>query len=127
KVDDKCRALALSAAVGGHAAAVGLDDLLDDRQAQTKAVLMSRDRTVRLAEALEYRRQEFAGNTAPRIDHGDFYHFVTLLEPHMDRAALRRELDGVRQQIPDNLLETGAVRVDRRDGRQDFDVDTDPF
>ncbi len=42
---------------------------------------------------------------------------------HVNRAAIWRELDGIREQIPDNLLETRAVGPDGPDGGVRFDVD----
>ena len=36
----------------------------------------------------------------------------------LDTSALRRELDRIREQIPDHLLEPASVSADRFDGRE---------
>ena len=45
------------------------------------------------------------------------------LQPHLDAALLRRELDRVRQQVPDHLLQSIRVARDRADARIDDGLD----
>ena len=53
----------LAGAAGGHGAAVGLHQCLDDRQAETQARVHLRRRAVTLAERFEDRWQEVRSDT----------------------------------------------------------------
>ena len=48
-------------------------------------------------------------------------------DPDLHVAAVRGELDGVRQQVPDDLLETGRVAADRAGPRRQVQLEVDPL
>ena len=60
---------------------------------------------VGLAEALEDVRQKLGAMPMPVSLTTDFDVRVDPLQPHLHPAALGRELDGVRQEVPDDLLQ----------------------
>ena len=80
-------------------------EVLHDGQAQSEAALNPGRRTVRLTERLEDRRQKVRRNPFAGIGDLQFDIRIDLPQPEMERAAARRELDGVRQQVRNHLLE----------------------
>src|SRR6266852_5364014 len=65
-------------------------------------------------------RQHLGWNTESRVDHHDLDTGLDALQDHLDPPAFRRELDRVHQQVPDDLLKTVRVALDRtRCGVQD--------
>lgn len=86
-----------------------LNQVAHDRQAQAQAAVLARDRRILLAETVEHVRQEpglDADAAVGDLDHGVL---ARAREPHPDRAARRRELDGVGQQVPHTLLQAARV------------------
>ena len=63
--DGECRAVIFAGAFGGDGAAVELDELLDDGQAEAEAAVAAGRSTVGLAEAIEDVRQEFGRDAGP--------------------------------------------------------------
>ena len=59
------RALSLAVARAPHGAAVHLDQLPHDREAEPEPAALARDAAVRLAEALEHVRQELGAMPMP--------------------------------------------------------------
>ena len=55
---DEGRTLAFSATMGGHHAAMRLNQMLDDRQAKPEPSVMARRRSVRLHEWFEHRHEK---------------------------------------------------------------------
>ena len=80
----------------------------------------------RLPESLEDVRQEFRADPLAGITHNDFDLGIDPPEQRLRATALRRELDGVREEIPNDLLQTiGIARHDEGTlikCRGDFDV-----
>ena len=118
-----CAAPALSAR---DRAAVQLDEVPHDREPEAEPAVHARGRAVGLPEALEDVRQELgrdalAGVARPTISTCEF----TRRERDLHAAALRRELDRVRQQVPDDLLQPVGVAGDerRRAGRARLEAD----
>src|SRR5207302_8504798 len=62
-----------------------------------------------LSEALEDEREEAGTNAPARVAPDDHGPPVRQLDPDFDAAALGRELDGVREQVPDHLLQAAGV------------------
>ena len=81
--------LALAGALGPHGAPVHLDQLLDDRQAQSQAAVPPRGRAVGLAEPVEDVRQELGLDPDARVGDADLDVRVDPLEQDLDPAALR--------------------------------------
>ena len=67
---------------------------------------------VRLAETLEHVRQKRRRNSGARI--ANPMRMGVARQRDLDRAALRRELDRVGEQIPDDLMQARAVACDAR-------------
>ena len=97
-----------------HRAAVQLGQLLRDREPEAEAAMLARERRVGLPEPLEDERQELRRDAAPVsltvISTCEFDARETQLHP----AAARRELDRVRQQVPDDLLQPIRIAGHRR-------------
>src|SRR5262249_20541256 len=90
-------------------AAVHLDDVARDGQAETQAAIPARVRAVSLAEPLEDVRQEERLDADAGIADRDLDLVSGAPQPRLDAPAFVCELDGVREQIPDGLLQTAAV------------------
>ena len=102
-------AFALAGARCFHGAAVHLDNMSNNGQAQSEAARLSRCPCLGLTKPLEYvgkkvRLDAHAGVADDYFDVG-----VDALEAHLHAPFLRREFHRVRYQIPDNLLQTAWV------------------
>src|SRR3569623_1138380 len=71
--------------------------------------MSARDRRILLAEALEYRRQEIGLDTDAIVRHGDLDPVAVLSRSYRDMTVLFGELDRIRKQIEQHLLQ--AMRV----------------
>jgi hypothetical protein len=87
---------------------VKLHDLLGNRQAE--AAGLTRRGGVLLTEALEDVRQEGLADPVAVVLHLHLQFPVRAMDVDLDPAALRRELDGVVDQVPENLLQTAGIR-----------------
>ena len=65
-----------------------------------------------LLETLEEMRQELRDNTSPRVDHRYADMIVRSFQADIDATTRRRELHGVRNEIPKYLLQAGRVAGD---------------
>src|SRR5438067_753978 len=102
-------ALALARTRGRHRAAVPLDQVAHDRQPEPQPPVRARARAVGLPEALEDVRQEVGRNPDARVTHADHGVMRVAREPDGDAPAARRELDGVGDEVPDDLLQPVAI------------------
>src|SRR5581483_1171986 len=109
EADDEGRPLPHARALGGDRPAVQLRQVSRNRQAEAEAALFARDRAVGLAEALEDVRQEVPADALPGVADRDLDVRVDPRERDLHAAPFGRELDRVREQVPDDLLQ--AVRV----------------
>src|SRR5690349_13273948 len=91
-----------------------LDELSHDREPQAKTARALGCARFGLAKALEHQREEVRANPHAVVRHSDLDVRVPALQMDRDASALRRELDGVREQIPYALLK--ARRVSDRQG-----------
>ena len=107
--DAKCRALPLAGAFRSHRAAVQLHQVTNDGEAETQAGVFARRPGVALTEAFEHERQELRLDAGPRVADHDLDVRIDVLEDDLDPSAFRRELDGVRHEIPHDLLQ--AIRI----------------
>src|SRR5438874_1250928 len=73
------------------------------------ATVIARARAVGLAEAIEHVRQEFRRYPLARVGHADLDVRFDLRRRDLHVPPLRRELDGVREQVPHDLLEPVGV------------------
>jgi hypothetical protein len=100
-------------------------DLLGERQSQTGAVVLAVERTLELHERLDHARNVRLRNADAGVDAA--YHPGAVLiadEQAAHRAARRRELDGVAENVDEDLFDQGwidphdRVGVLRRSKRQ---------
>ena len=82
-------------------------------------------RGVGLAEAVEDVRQEFGLDAHAGVDDADLDVRVDPLQQHLHLAALGRELHGVGEQVPDDLLEPCGVAGDGARERVEHLLDAD--
>jgi len=104
--------LIFAPALGTHRTAVHLHQLMDNRQPQSKPALPAQRRFFALTETLEDVRQKLRIDATPRILNRDLRLGVHAFKPHFDAPAFGRELDGVREKIPKDLLQAMRVALD---------------
>src|SRR5205085_1401685 len=93
--DREAAAASLPRALGTDAAAVRLDEALDEREPQPQASVRARRRHVRLPEALEDVRQELRLDAGALVLDLDACRAVGRADADADTSPLARELDGV--------------------------------
>ena len=82
-----------------------------DRQAEPESASRSADHRFRLAETIEDIGQEVRADSLAGIPHRQFDVRIRTFESNTDQTTGWRELDRIRQQVPDNLLQ--PVRISR--------------
>src|SRR4029077_6367196 len=93
-------------------AAVGLGERLADRQAETEAAELLGHRGVALLEGVEDPRQDLGLNPDSRVDHlEDPFRSRLISRANDDPAARRCELDGVLDEVPEDLLDPRRITV----------------
>ncbi len=113
-------AVAEAFARGVDRAAVRLDEVADDGEAEPEAAVAPRGGGVALAEALEDVGQERGRDALAVIAHGDDGGASARGEGDVDLGAARAELDGVGEEVPHDLLEPALVALDRADAGVDL-------
>ena len=106
---------------------MAFDEIADDGQAEAEAAVRARRGSVGLAERLENMREKIARDSAAGIGHDQANRGRRVLQLHRHLAARRRELDRVRQQVPDHLAQTIVVAEDRAGGGGVGRDEIDPF
>ena len=88
--------------------------MLHDREAEAETTERSVRRTFRLPEALEHLRKKIGSDSRAVVPYPN--HEVTIDDRRAehDAAARRSELHGVREEVPEDLLEATTVRLKRR-------------
>src|SRR5712692_4456850 len=82
-----------------------LDDSSDDREAEARAAQRPRHLVVSVKDAWDLRRRDPSSS----VFHRDSQLLSSLTDCHMDPALRRSELDGVREQIGEGLLDSALV------------------
>src|SRR5438552_1048895 len=90
KVDGEDGSAALARALSIDVAAVQLDDVSHDGEAEPEAAVSAADRRLALSESVEDERKELAANALARVADRDPRHRVAALGPESDAAARRR-------------------------------------
>ena len=94
---------------------MGEHEVLDDREPEARAAELARSRLVDAVEPLGDPRQVGRRDPDAGVDHVDLDPAVRrLLDPHRHAAAFGRVLDGVVDQVDEDLHEPIAVRRHRR-------------
>ncbi len=121
QADRECRAFAGAIAGGADRASVQLNQMFADRQSESQSRVLPRDGRVGLAEAVEDKRQKGLIDAHAVVADADFGMLLDVLDLDLDSAALRRELHGVGQQIPDYLAQPVWIAIGKaRRGGRDF-------
>src|SRR5436190_6110041 len=100
-------------------------EMLDDRKPQPETTETSGDRLIGLLESIEDVRKELRTNPDTGVRHGNLGVRSDLAEPHRDLSAFRSELDCVRKQVPDDLLDACRVRRNGTGGAVQLTLDGD--
>src|SRR5438093_13714475 len=111
------RALLGSPARRMNRPAVQFDQVTHDGETKSDASVLTGRPTVGLPETLEDVRQEIWRNSDPGIADDDLDMRIDPFESHLDNAVLWREFDGIRHEVPDDLLQPIGITRDRRGGR----------
>src|SRR5262245_29997560 len=90
------------------------------RQPQTEAASGPSRAALELAEAVEDIREKRRFDPLTGVDHGDHDMRAMAFETDRDLSSSGREFDGVRQKVPDDLLQT--VGVPRHEPRRRIDI-----
>src|SRR5205823_13427732 len=99
----ECGAPALAVAAHANLAAVQLDDVLDDGQAQTKPHVTARRTAVLLPEAIEDVRKNIWIDALARVGNLQLHGRRDVAQRDGDSATSGSELDGIREQVPHDL------------------------
>ena len=91
---------------------MGLGQLPHERKAEAKAPVPAGHLSILLSKSIEDVGQEIAGDPLARVRHHDLRHRLDSSKLDFDGAGLRRELDRVRQKIPDDLPQPIRVTCD---------------
>ena len=111
-----------------HRAAVQLDDLPDEREAETEAAVAAARRGVGLAEAIEDVGQEIALDALAGVARRSARRRRSVSRTRTSmRPPRSRELHGVRHHVPDRLLQPIGVAVDGGQLGVELGVDRDPL
>ena len=102
-------ALVRASAAGLHRPAVQRDQLLHQRQADAHAALQTVGRRRSLDEGFEDVAQQLGIHADPGIAHLHHRHAAVAVRRHIHRAAGQRELEGVGQQVVEDLLHAHGV------------------
>ena len=86
-----------------------LDDRFDQRETDSESSTPAHQRCIDLRERIEDMRQKIRGNPDPRV--ANRHDEVTTRGPDrdLDPSVRRRELDGIGQEVTDDLLEPSRV------------------
>src|SRR5215212_9949393 len=93
-------------------AAVHLHDVPDDGEAQTQSSRPSRRARLGLPKALEHVRKKVRPDPDAGIAHEDLDVRVHAFDAYLHPPVLGREFDGVRDEIPDDLLQSTWIAGD---------------
>src|SRR3989442_14315332 len=104
-----------------------LDDVSHDGQADAQAAILARGGRIGLTESIEDVRQESGLDAYAGIFDRDLDLALGAPQTRLDAPTLIRELDGVREQIPESLLQTVGVAEDHAVRRVNHFAQDNPF
>src|SRR5437899_4772708 len=107
------------------AAAVQLDELLGQRQAESGAFLLLRVIAPDLAELLEHGLMIFGRDADPGVADRDLEPAGIAMRRYVDAAAVGRELDRVGQEVDEDLLHLALVGLNVAQRRIDAHLQSD--
>lgn len=107
-----CAAFFFAFRVDLNAASVHLDEALADDEAETCALLVDVCRPLQLAKQLEQLLLLVVLDPTARVDDADIEEFSAMVERRQDKyLAFHAELDGVSQQIDEDLRKSQLVSL----------------
>src|ERR1700722_9180904 len=89
------------------------NQLLDYSQSESKSTVPTSCRRIPLLKAVENVRQELGCDALASINYADLDFCAGMFEHHLDFPVLGSELDGIVQKVPENLLQSIRITVDR--------------
>src|SRR5215470_19004847 len=104
QLDDKRGALALARTLGCHPSAMQLDEVAHQSQPEAEPGMRAGARAVGLMELLEEMGQLLLADSLSGVTDNDLDMRIGPLQMNPHSTALRRELHGVDQEVPDHLL-----------------------
>ena len=90
-----------------------VDELVHQPQPQTEAAMAAGRRAIRLTKALEDVRQKLRRDSRAGVRHVEFAQAVGRLHAHGYLSTSIGELDGIGQEIADDLMKAVGIREDR--------------
>src|SRR5215469_8344796 len=124
--EGECEGRALADLAGQpDLAPVQLDELPRERKPEAGALVPARTIAAHLAELLEHRRLVLRGDADSGVAHGDRDFSLALAEVDRHLPAFRRELDGVREQIQDDLPHLPLISDDLTHAPVDSECESD--
>ena len=105
---------AFAGTFGRDGAAVELDEMADDGEAEAETAVAASGPRIRLTKTLEHVGQEIGRDAGTGVDDGDLDSGVHARHAQRDRARFGRELNRIGQQVPDDLLQPIRIGDDRR-------------
>src|SRR5215469_5737794 len=82
---------------------------------------------VRLFKPIEYVRQELRGNTFASIDNAYFYLRIYLLQQKLNTPSFWCKLDGVIEEVPENLLKSIRITGNRSTEGVNYRLEANAF
>src|SRR5215813_9273921 len=83
--------------------------MANDRETESESAIISGGRTVRLAEAIEDVWQKILLDAHTGVIHDDLYVRIDSLQGDLDQPALASKLHAIREQVPNNLLQSFTI------------------
>jgi len=106
---------------------VQIDEVAHQRQADPQPSLVARAPALALTQPIEDERQLVDRDAPAAVADDDLDVRPDTLELDLDTPVLRGELDGVVQQVPDNLLKAPGVAADQKAWASSTDCSRMPF
>src|ERR1041385_397560 len=112
-IDSKRRSHSLTCTGRDYRSAMHFHDGFCDRQSHSESAVTAGCRRVRLAKPIEYVGKKIGFYSSAGVCYANFDVRVHALQNDLYSSALWRELDCVRQQVPDDLLQPFKVTRNR--------------
>src|SRR6266851_3857595 len=115
--DSKDAAASDAGAFGGDRAAVKFNQIAHDSETQPEAAIGALGAGIGLPKPFENVRKKLRKNALASVPYNNLEVRINPLHEHLDLAATGRELDRIRKQIPDDLLQPFLVAGDKPGAR----------
>jgi hypothetical protein len=114
KLDGEDRPLLIAGTLCADTPAVKLDQIFHEGEPDPEPAVRARRSRVRGAERLEELGQDVGGDPGAAVGYPEPRVCARALQAYLDMATGRRELDGVRDEVQDDLIEPERIGDDRR-------------